>query len=249
LYRHKCRKTFQVCPVSFPVKPISQKVLDYHFDLGNEVDKYPIPKGIDWLLPCNEPETRRVMSIFYPKYYQDIQPRKIIFGINPGRFGAGLTGVPFTDPVKMQNECQIENNFDKKQELSAQFIYQVIQRYGGVERFFNQFYITSLCPLGFIKNGINYNYYDDKFLSQAVTPFIVENIKAQKVIASTGADLAYCLGEGKNYEYFSRINEQHGFFKTIIPLPHPRWIMQYKRKLIDFYIQYYVEKLILHIEQ
>lgn len=231
------------------VESISSKVLDYHFNLGDKVDKYPIPAGIDWLLPYSEPETQRVMSLFYTRFYNDQQSRKIIFGINPGRFGAGLTGVPFTDPFKMLDECQIENNFPKKQELSAQFIYQVINRYGGVEPFFNRFYITSLCPLGFVKDGINYNYYDDKPLTAAVTPFIIENIKAQKEIGSTGTELAYCLGEGKNYEYFSRINDQHGFFKTIVPLPHPRWIMQYKRKLLDYYIQVYLDKLVLHVEQ
>lgn len=228
---------------------ISQRILDYHFNLQSDIDKYHLPQGVKWLLPYNDPETWRVMSVFYSKYYRDNNSRSMIFGINPGRFGAGLTGVPFTDPVKMQNECLIENKFDKKQELSAQFIYQVIHRYGGLVPFFGQFYVTSLCPLGFVKNGINYNYYDDKFLTQAVTPFIIENITAQKKITSAGDDLAYCLGEGKNYEYFSRINDQHSFFKSIIPLPHPRWIMQYKRKSIEFYIQYYVDRLVLHIKQ
>lgn len=225
------------------MKPISQKVLDYHFDLGNVISKYPIPKEIDWLLPYETEETRRVMSLFYSRYYQDNQPRKIIFGINPGRFGAGLTGVPFTDPVKMENECRIENAFDKKQELSAQFIYRLIGLMGGTDSFFNRFYISSLCPLGFVKGGINYNYYDDKSLSLAVTPFIVDNIVAQKEIAATGSELAYCLGEGKNYDYFSRLNDQHGFFATIIPLPHPRWIMQYKRKKLDYFLDYYLERL------
>ena len=233
----------------FTVKPISGKVLDYHFNLGKKVGKYPIPEGIDWLLPYESEETKRVMSLFYSRYYHDEQPRKIILGINPGRFGAGLTGVPFTDPVKMDSVCRIENSFDKKQELSAQFIYRLIELMGGVGSFFNQFYISSLCPLGFVKDGINYNYYDDKLLSQAVTPFISGNIKAQKKIANTGDELAYCLGEGKNFDYFSKLNEKHKFFKTIIPLPHPRWIMQYKRKLMDFYLKVYMDKLTPHVEQ
>lgn len=225
------------------IKPISNRVLDYHFNLMTTSHNYPIPKEIDWLLPYEVEETRKVMTRFYQKFYGDQHPRKLIFGINPGRFGAGLTGVPFTDPIKMQNECGIENSFDKKQELSAQFIYRIIELMGGPEVFFGRFYISSLCPLGFVKYGVNYNYYDDKLLTKAVTPFIIENIHIQKEIAGSDDELAYCLGEGKNFEYFSKWNEEHHFFKTIIPLPHPRWIMQYKRKKLDEYLQYYIDRL------
>ncbi|KAK6020320.1 MATE domain protein [Ostertagia ostertagi] len=34
-----------------------------------------------------------------------------------------------------------------------------------------------MSPLGFVKDGVNMNYYDDKKLQDAVTPFIVENIE------------------------------------------------------------------------
>ena len=57
----------------------------------------------------------------------------------------------------------------------------------------------------------------------------------------------YCLGEGENYKYFSRINERHGFFKEIVPLPHPRWVMQYRRKKVKEYVELYVEKLKINV--
>ena len=37
-------------------------------------------------------------------------------------------------------------------------------------------------------------------------------------------------------------NEEHRFFNKIIPLAHPRYIMQYKRKLVDEYIDDYLGK-------
>ena len=69
------------------------------------------------------------LTAFYQKYYTDSQPRNFMFGINPGRFGAGITGVPFTDPVRLETECGIQNDFPKKQELSAQFVWMFIQHW------------------------------------------------------------------------------------------------------------------------
>ena len=55
-------------------------------------------------------------------------------------------------------------------------------------------------------------------------------------------DVAFCLGEGENFKFISRLNEEHHFFQRIIPLAHPRFIMQYKRKKLDEYIDDYIEK-------
>lgn len=224
---------------------IARRVLDYHFNLKKSIQGLQLPKGVDWLFPYSEKETRRVMTAFYNRYYHDIQPRKMIFGINPGRFGAGLTGVPFTDPVKMKEACGIDNAFDKKPELSAQFIYAMIATLGGPGEFYSTFYITSLSPLGFVRDGINYNYYDDPALARAVRPFITGNIRDQIKIAGSDADKAYCLGEGKNFQYFSKLNGEHHFFREIIPLPHPRWIMQYRRKSMERFLDLYKERLSL----
>ncbi len=222
---------------------LARLILEHHFKLEHSIHKIKLPKKIEWLWPYSAPETQRVMTLFYHKYYHDHTGRIPIFGINPGRLGGGLTGIPFTDPVKLAQECSIENNFRPKPELSAQFMYQVIQQWGGPELFYAQFYISSLCPLGFIKNGLNFNYYDDKQLAKAVTPLIIKNITDQSSICRADAKVAYCLGEGKNYDFFSRLNEEHHFFDQIIPLPHPRWVMQYRRKSLNDFIDLYLEKL------
>ena len=48
-----------------------------------------------------------VVEKFYLKYYNDDRPRAFIFGINPGRHGAGVTGIPFTDPIRLAEKCGI----------------------------------------------------------------------------------------------------------------------------------------------
>jgi len=56
--------------------------------------------------------------------------------------------------------------------------------------------------------------------------------------------VAFSMGQGKNFKYLKQLNDQHGFFDQILPLPHPRWVMQYKLKSKEVYIDEYVTKLI-----
>ncbi len=199
----------------------------------------PLPAGFAWLFPYDEPATVSALTAFYQKYYADAGPRVFVFGINPGRFGAGVTGVPFTDPIRLETECGIANDFAKKAELSSQFIWQFIHAYGGGTAFCRDFYITSLSPLGFVRDGLNINYYDDRALQQAAGPFIEWNIRTQLEFGAR-RDVAICLGEGQNFAYFQKINALHGFFEKILPLPHPRWVMQYRRKRMEEFVEKYV---------
>ncbi|RYE48821.1 MAG: DUF4918 family protein, partial [Sphingobacteriales bacterium] len=64
------------------------------------------------------------------------------------------------------------------------FIYKMIAAMGGADGFYQQFYINSLCPLGFIitkspGRWINYNYYDDPALFAAASPFMVKTLRQQ----------------------------------------------------------------------
>ncbi|MBL7798203.1 MAG: DUF4918 family protein [Saprospiraceae bacterium] len=201
-----------------------------------------LPPDFEWLFPYSNPTTMQALTAFYQKYYADEQPRTFLFGINPGRFGAGLTGVPFTDPVRLETECGIENSFPKKPELSAQFVWMVIRAFGGAEAFCRRFYITSLSPLGFVKNGVNINYYDDRNLIKSVEPFVVWNIRTQLEFGAN-RDTAICIGEGANFKFFQKINATHGFFREVVPMPHPRWVMQYRRKTAPDYVDRYVQAL------
>jgi len=163
-------------------------------------------------------------------------------GINPGRLGGGTTGIPFTDPVKLEKICSIPNSLPKKTELSADFIYTMIESYGGSQLFYSKFLFSSVCPLGFTKDGINLNYYDDKQLEKLARKFIVDSIHTQLKFY-IDRSICFCLGEGQNYKYLSKLNAEYSFFKKIIPLPHPRFIMQYKRKKVNEFVSMYTEKL------
>ena len=217
----------------------AQRVLDFNRNLQPD---WKLPPHVELLYPYDREETWRAMEAFYHQYYQDENPRVAIFGINPGRFGAGVTGVPFTDPIRLETECDINNDFKKKPELSSDFVYRIVNAWGGPEAFYRRFYITSLCPLGFTKDGKNYNYYDDKKLQRAVEPHIIDNIRAQ-ISLGVSSQVALCMGQGKNMKYFEKLNEEHGFFKQVLPLPHPRWVMQYRRKRLEEFVELYLEKL------
>lgn len=47
----------------------------------------------------------------------------------------------------------------------------------------------------------------------------------------------------KNYEFLKEINEKYCFFDKIIPLEHPRFIMQYHSKEKEYYLDKYVNAL------
>lgn len=192
--------------------------------------------------PYRDSNTLDVVHFFYKKFYNDTRERTLILGINPGRFGGGITGIPFTDPLKLETNCDIENKLPKKTELSADFIYRMIEAFGGPKKFYEQFYIGAVCPLGFTEHGKNLNYYDIKELQESLHDFIVQSIQKQLTFG-INRKVCYCLGEGENFKFLSRLNKVHGFFKEIIPLAHPRFIMQYKRKEIDAYIKKYLEEL------
>ena len=150
---------------------VSQHVLSFLFNLKFSI---PLPEGFEVLDPYANPDTRIICEEFYNKYYNDVNKRFCIIGINPGRFGAGITGIPFTDPIRLESELSIPNKWAKKQELSSVFIYEMINAFGGPQNFYSQFYFTAVSPLGLVKNGKNINYYDDKTLLKAI-PSYAEN--------------------------------------------------------------------------
>ena len=194
-----------------------------------------LPEKVKILNPYKKTEVLNICKIFYNKYYSDSKGRRLILGINPGRHGAGVTGIPFTDPIKLEEECGIKNNFHKRGELSSEFIYQLINTMGGVEHFYKHYFIGAVSPLGFVKGGKNYNYYDSREMMQILKPFIIKSLVDQ-IGLGINSQKCYCLGQGKNIEYLKNLNSEIKLFKEIVPLPHPRWVMQYRRKKLKDYL-------------
>ncbi|MBE0650066.1 MAG: DUF4918 family protein [Bacteroidales bacterium] len=210
----------------------SDKILKFYDEL--EI-KERLPEDIKVMNPFKNHETKKVCREFYSKYYKDQKNRRIILGINPGRFGAGITGIPFTDPIRMEENCGIPNNFEKKPELSSIFVYSLIDHMGGPAQFFKHYYIGAVSPLGFIKDNKNFNYYDHKLLERSLKPFIVRTL-IQQIALGIDTQKCFCLGQGKNFEYMEMLNIELKVFKEIVPLPHPRWIMQYRRPQMENYL-------------
>ena len=201
-----------------------------------------LPHDVKVMNPYLNGDTLKICETFYKKYYGDNNNRHMIIGINPGRFGGGVTGIPFTDPIRLHSSCGIDNNWPKKQELSSLFIYEMINAFGGTESFYIKFYITAVSPLGFTRHNKNLNYYDDKNLENDIKDFVIDCMKTQLQFG-INCDVAFCLGDGKNYKYISKLNEEFKFFKNIIPLSHPRFIMQYKLRKKEEYIAHYLHHL------
>ena len=206
----------------------------------------PLPAGIRVMNPFKEaPEALRASSDFYLKYYGDEQPRTLILGINPGRHGAGRTGVPFTDTKRLLSECGITFKGRSSHEPSSVFVYEVIRAYGGPEAFYRDFYINSVCPLGFTKvaadrKETNYNYYDDAGLARAVRKFAVENIHKYLEMGAR-RDICFCFGTGKNEAFLRGLNDEYNLFGQVVGLEHPRFIMQYKSRSMSAYVDKYLK--------
>ncbi len=191
--------------------------------------------------PYKSKEVREVIKEFFVKFYNDKNERIFILGINPGRFGGGITGISFTDPIRLEENCGIKNSFEKKPELSSKFFYEVINAYGGAAKFYSRYYVSALYPLALIKNGKNYNYYESKKLFNQLKTDIKLFLQKQ---FQFGAKKNYVISLGrKNAEFLRTFNNELSLFNKIITLDHPRYIMQYKMKSAEFYISEYLKFL------
>lgn len=224
---------------------ISDSIIDFLSGLNYAG---PLPEGVSVMNPFRDNKhAGNLVRQFYTQYYRDHNPRKIILGINPGRFGAGATGIPFTDTIRLNEKCHIDFDGFRTRETSSAFIYDMIDASGGANAFFSRYLISAVCPLGFTRinekgRSVNYNYYDSPALVKMIYSFIVDNLKKQ---VSLGIDtsVAYVLGTGKNESFVRKLNAEFHFFGNIIALEHPRFIMQYRAKHKQEYIRKYVETL------
>lgn len=227
------------------METFAERVIAFNtnLDLAQE-----LPGGIRMMNPFREnPEALAVSSAFYRKYYNDQRFRHLILGINPGRFGAGVTGIPFTDTKRLKEKCGLYIRGISTHEPSSVFVYEVINAYGGVDAFYGDFYINSVSPLGFVRlnergREVNCNYYDDPMLLESLYDFMLESVK-KHITMGIHRDVCFCLGSGKNFRILEKMNEVHGLFEKIIPLDHPRFVMQYRSKQIPDYVKKFITLL------
>ena len=221
------------------ITTFSKQILDFYFSLPKDIT---LPNGVTTIYPFDNAETKEVMQTFFNTYYDDTNPRTYLIGINPGRLGSGITGVGFADAYHLDKYCGIKSSFDKRVEISAAFMFEVITAYGGVEMFYSENFFTTVMPLGLLKDGKNYNYYDDPQTQKALEPFITETLLTQMSFPQAKPHII-CVGTGKNLKYLTNFNNKHHCFESIEVVPHPRWVMQYRRKEKQKYIDVYLDAL------
>ncbi|MEZ4808042.1 MAG: DUF4918 family protein, partial [Flavobacteriales bacterium] len=96
--------------------------------LSFSLNDVALPSGIGVLDPfhgAHAPEVRRIVERFHRTYYTDERPRTLMLGINPGRLGAGSTGLSFTDTKRCESDLGIPVKGLRTHEPSSDFFYRM----------------------------------------------------------------------------------------------------------------------------
>ena len=227
---------------------LKDKILNFYDELS-KVD-IKLPSGFKLINPYNGLNKEKINDIanrFYNKFYNDNIPRRLIIGSSPARRGTALTGVPYEDIEHLQNITGVYLDKFYVNKSSSNFLYDVIEEFGGSDKFYSKFYMNFVCPLGIVRinfNGkeVNCNYYENKKVQDILYSFIVESIKKQ-VEFGIDTSVVYCIGSGENYSFLTKLNNEYKWFNKIIPLEHPRFIMQYNSKKRPEYMKKYLDAL------
>ena len=227
---------------------LARNVLRFNGWLSKEA--LDLPEGYDILNPFSGPhreEVRKLARTFYERYYDDRGPRRLILGSSPARRGTAVTGVPFEDADSLKEETGVSIGDYSVNGGSSVFLNEVIKRYGGREEFYSDFLMGFVFPLGITRTGkkgrpVNCNYYESRELREQLRGFVVESLKR---LARFGIDetVCYCIGSGENFRHLTAVNKEHRLFRTIVPLEHPRFIMQYNAGRKNEYMEKYLAVL------
>lgn len=229
-------------------KTIAEQILQFNYNLSHE--SFDLPDGIKVINPFKDDPKElvsKVTTAFYQKYYDNTCTRRLILGSSPARRGSAVTGVPFADAKHLYSETGICIDKFHINQTSSEFMDEVIREYGGYKKFYTDFYMNFVFPLGLVRtnskgNEINCNYYENKKLQDSLYSFILSSIRSQ-IDFGIDTSVCYCIGSGKNFNYLTKINDAHKLFNTIIPLEHPRFITQYNSKRKDMFVKKYIEAL------
>ena len=169
-----------------------------------------------------------LVRTYYQTFYETGSDRIVLCGINPGKLGAGKTGIPFLD---FQSVSQLFSDIQlSDSERSAQFIWSVMNEIG-IDDFYDHVYMTNISWFGFTKNGNNLNYYDlpgslsETFTSSFITE--MEIVKPSVIIPLSEkveqtlkqmvnkGDLRYPIAERLAHPYFCSIGKNEPKYKQI----------------------------------
>jgi uracil-DNA glycosylase len=177
-------------------------------------------------------KNREGINTFCQKLYGDAIPRVMICGINPGRFGAGMTGIPFLDFISLS---QLIPSIDRvESEKSASFFFRIVSSFGA-EAFFRTFYVSNFSSVGYLRNGKNLNYYD---LPPAALAIVESNfIKEIEIVKPT-----HVISLSKEVHQ-SVCRLLSASVDCSLRLPHPSWVATYRSGEINQWVSRYMEVL------
>ena len=162
-------------------KTFSERVLEFNEWLVNIsldlFDNYNISNPFDGR---NKEQIKKITNAFYKKYYNDNNKRYLILDSSPARKSTTTTGVPFEDANYRYKETGIMIEKFYINSSSSNFLYDVMEQYGGCEKFYKDFFMSFVCPLGLVNvnskgNEVNANYYESKKLENVLYDFIVDS--------------------------------------------------------------------------
>ena len=222
-----------------------EKIIKFNKTLENF--SVELPDGFEIINPFNGKQSEsvwKVVETFYSKFYNDTNKRHIILGSSPARCGSAVIGIPFEDAKHLEQETGICIDHFKINKSSSNFLFEVIERYGGFSEFYKNFYMNFVCPLGITRinekgRKVNCNYYENRELQNALEPFILNSLQTQ-LNFELEKSTCICIGSGENYSFLEKLNNKYNLFKKIISLEHPRYIMQYNSNRKDEYIDKYL---------
>ncbi|MCM2392719.1 uracil-DNA glycosylase family protein [Streptomyces albipurpureus] len=224
---------------------VAHRILQFNEELAGTT--LELPPGFTAINPFSGPQKDRVREVttaFYRKFYDDDRPRRLVLGSSPARRGTAVTGVPFEDAKLLESETGVDVDGYAVSRPSAGFLHDVISRYGGRGKFYADFVMSFVCPLGLVRMSpkgkeVNCNYYESKKLLELLHSFLVDTLERQLAFG-TDTSVCYCIGSGENYAFLSKANEGQRFFQRIVPLEHPRFITQYNRDREEEFAEKYL---------
>ncbi|HCN83894.1 MAG TPA: hypothetical protein DIT07_09790 [Sphingobacteriaceae bacterium] len=170
---------------------------------------------------------------FHKRYVQSNSPKVVICGINPGRFGAGKTGIPFID---FNSLSQMLPNIEKKEaEKSAKFFFSIVQEFG-VDTFYQKFHVTNMSWYGFYhlktRKNINYNNLPTEIQNLLIDKFLEE-------MRFINPDVIIPVGDIVNWELLCNPNVKSRLTAKIAPrLYHPAYRLVDKKTYMKTLTEY-----------
>ena len=172
---------------------------------------------------------KHVIDHFWDTYYSEGVPRVVVCGLNPGRLGAGQTGIPFMD---FESLGQLLPGIARRdRERSASFFFHVLSVFGAAA-FYRTFYVTNVSAVGFVRSGRNLNYPDLPAPALAIVKqrFLeeMEEVQPTHVIA-LGRQVQKTLRQWLP----AAVDCSHC-------LPHPAWVATYRPREKAQWIEHYL---------